>query len=101
MLHVPPASIVGEWTGTLRTWDRRYGLGPSEHQAGARARDVGNSYRLTFRAFDENFTVARHEILKIGFQHLACLLEKLLLDIGRGVLHRIATDIGKPAGEGA
>jgi DNA-binding transcriptional MerR regulator len=38
------ARRLGVATGTLRTWDRRYGLGPSEHQSGARrrytARDV-------------------------------------------------------------
>jgi DNA-binding transcriptional MerR regulator len=38
------ARRLGVATGTLRTWDRRYGLGPSQHQAGARrrytARDV-------------------------------------------------------------
>jgi len=38
------ARRLGVATGTLRTWDRRYGLGPSGHQAGARrrytARDV-------------------------------------------------------------
>jgi transposase-like protein len=32
------ARRLGVATGTLRTWDRRYGLGPSEHQAGARRR---------------------------------------------------------------
>src|SRR5262245_23911222 len=65
------------------------------------ARDAGNSYRLAFRALDENFPVARHEILRIGFQHLPGLLEKLLLDIESGVLDRIAAHIGKPASEGA
>ncbi len=32
------ARRLGVATGTLRTWDRRYGLGPSEHQAGHRRR---------------------------------------------------------------
>ena len=32
------ARRLGVATGTLRTWDRRYGLGPSEHQAGTRRR---------------------------------------------------------------
>ena len=32
------ARRLGVATGTLRTWDRRYGLGPSEHQTGARRR---------------------------------------------------------------
>src|SRR5262245_10071994 len=66
-----------------------------------RARDVGNSYRLAFSSLDENFTVARHEILRIGFQHLPRLLEKLLLHVGSGVLHRIAADVSKPARERA
>lgn len=38
------ARRLGVATGTLRTWDRRYGLGPSEHPTGTRrrytARDV-------------------------------------------------------------
>ena len=32
------ARRLGVATGTLRTWDRRYGLGPSGHQAGTRRR---------------------------------------------------------------
>ena len=32
------ARRLGVATGTLRTWDRRYGLGPSEHEAGSRRR---------------------------------------------------------------
>jgi len=32
------ARRLGVATGTLRTWDRRYGLGPSEHVAGTRRR---------------------------------------------------------------
>jgi len=32
------ARRLGVAAGTLRTWDRRYGLGPSEHTAGARRR---------------------------------------------------------------
>ena len=32
------ARRLGVATGTLRTWDRRYGLGPSDHQTGARRR---------------------------------------------------------------
>src|SRR5262249_20288338 len=64
-----------------------------------RARDVGNSYRLAFSSLDENFAIARDEILRIGFQHFARLLEKLLLDIGSRVLNRVAAHIGKPAGE--
>ena len=32
------ARRLGVATGTLRTWDRRYGLGPSEHQTGSRRR---------------------------------------------------------------
>lgn len=32
------ARRLGVATGTLRTWDRRYGVGPSEHQAGSRRR---------------------------------------------------------------
>ena len=88
----------------------QYGIGVSTTRADnrcavvteqPRARDVGNSCRLAFRAFDENFSVARHEILRIGFQHLNRLFEKLLLDIEGGVLHRIAAHIGKSAGEGA
>jgi transposase-like protein len=32
------ARRLGVATGTLRTWDRRYGLGPSAHEAGTRRR---------------------------------------------------------------
>lgn len=32
------ARRLGVATGTLRTWDRRYGVGPSEHEAGTRRR---------------------------------------------------------------
>ena len=32
------AHRLGVAPATLRTWDRRYGLGPSEHQAGAHRR---------------------------------------------------------------
>src|SRR5512141_2479886 len=32
------ARRLGVAPGTLRTWDRRYGLGPSEHTAGAHRR---------------------------------------------------------------
>jgi transposase-like protein len=32
------ARRLGVATGTLRTWDRRYGLGPSEHVSGTRRR---------------------------------------------------------------
>jgi transposase-like protein len=32
------ASRLGVAPATLRTWDRRYGLGPSEHTAGAPSR---------------------------------------------------------------
>ena len=35
------ARRLGVATGTLRTWDRRYGLGPSEHVAGSRRRYSG------------------------------------------------------------
>jgi DNA-binding transcriptional MerR regulator len=32
------ARRLGVAPATLRTWDRRYGLGPSEHEAGAHRR---------------------------------------------------------------
>ena len=35
---VAVARRLGVATGTLRTWDRRYGLGPSEHRSGTRRR---------------------------------------------------------------
>lgn len=35
---VAVARRMGVATGTLRTWDRRYGLGPSAHQSGTRRR---------------------------------------------------------------
>jgi len=35
---VAVARRLGVATGTLRTWDRRYGLGPSEHLSGTRRR---------------------------------------------------------------
>jgi DNA-binding transcriptional MerR regulator len=35
---VAVARRLGVATGTLRTWDRRYGLGPGEHPAGTRRR---------------------------------------------------------------
>jgi len=42
------ARRLGVATGTLRTWDRRYGLGPSAHEAGTRRRyTVADLARLT------------------------------------------------------
>jgi hypothetical protein len=42
------ARRLGVATGTLRTWDRRYGLGPSVHEAGTRRRyTVTDLGRLT------------------------------------------------------
>jgi MerR family transcriptional regulator, light-induced transcriptional regulator len=42
------ARRLGVATGTLRTWDRRYGLGPSAHEAGTRRRyTAGDLARLT------------------------------------------------------
>lgn len=35
---VAVARRLGVATGTLRTWDRRYGLGPSDHRSGTRRR---------------------------------------------------------------
>ena len=42
------ARRLGVATGTLRTWDRRYGLGPSGHEVGTRRRyTVADLGRLT------------------------------------------------------
>ena len=66
-----------------------------------RARDIGYRQRFSLRALDENFTIARYEISGVGFQHFRGLLEQLLLDVGRGVLDRIAAHVGEAAGKSA
>lgn len=71
------ARRLGVAAGTLRTWDRRYGLGPSEHTAGARRRYTPDD-------------LARLEVMR-----------RLLLDgVSAGEAARVAlADGGNPDGD--
>ena len=54
------ARRVGVAPATLRTWDRRYGLGPSSHEAGQHRRQRGGIIARTVQ-------IADAEVIGLGF----------------------------------
>ena len=75
------ARRLGVASATLRTWDRRYGLGPSHHEAGAHRRySMGDLARLTVMRRLITTGVAPSEAAETALAHEGEITLEALLD---------------------
>ena len=82
------ARRLGVAPATLRTWDRRYGLGPSEHRAGAHRR---------YSAVDLTRLEHMRRLVLAGLPPGDAAREALSLDVDPSALASVG---GRPGGGG-